>query len=75
MGSDDMLLLSMGINIGLIYINHKLSKKLDHITDFMARTMIVMKAIAEGKITLKIVGTEVHIVNLKENINGNQASE
>lgn len=68
MNTDDILYLSLGVNVGLLYLNHRVSKRFELLSDFMARTMVVMKGIAEGKITLKIVGDEVRVINLKENL-------
>ena len=50
---EDAFLLSLGINIGLLYLNHRINMKYHEMGLMFAKLMFVMKAVADKDIDLK----------------------
>ena len=65
---EDAFLLSVGLNIGLIYMNHRLNSKYHELGEVFAKLMFVVKGVADKDIDIK-KDSEGNIL-IKEKTNG-----
>ena len=69
MTTDDLLLLSIGVNIALLYVNYKLNDKYTELGCMFAKLMFVMKGIADSEVDVS--RDRDGNIRIKEKVNGN----
>lgn len=69
----DLLLLSAGINVGVIIHNYMLSKERDMLKELLAKTCAIMHVVAHGDAQLEATDEGIKIT--RSNQHGNQASQ
>lgn len=65
---EDAFLLSLGVNVGLVYLNHRINTKYHELGIMFAKLLFVMKGVADKDIDLK-KDSEGNI-HIKEKVNG-----
>lgn len=65
---EDAFLLSLGVNIGLIFLNHRVNHRYHEVGEQLVKLMIVLKGVADHEIDIK-KDSEGNI-HIKEKTNG-----
>jgi len=65
---EDAFLLSLGVNIGLIFLNHRVNHRYHEVGEQLIKLMFVLKAVADHEIDIK-KDSEGNI-HIKEKANG-----
>jgi hypothetical protein len=50
---EDAFLLSVGLNIGLIYMNHRTTQKYQELGEVFAKLLFVVKGVADSEVDVK----------------------
>lgn len=66
---EDAFLLSLGVNVGLVYLNHRINTKYHEMGLIFTNLLFVMKGVADKDLDLK-KDSEGNI-HIKEKVNGN----
>jgi hypothetical protein len=65
---EDAFLLSLGVNIGLVFLNHRVNQRYHELGEMFVKLMVVVTGVADSEVEVKR-GSDGNI-HIKEKANG-----